>query len=215
MRGAAGNQEKAQYDPCKTEGAPWFQSSHSPLATFTVFLIQANRRVRWILSFNISWKSFLKSRLVNTEVFKSLQSWLSIWKWSFLGFSWVWFYPHKTPNCHLVSSSNNFWHAYKSLYASQRKLQCTSWHRHRNYAGASKRLTRNFHTHPNWISASWQALKNATAYYCFMWSCLKRSIHPTVMVSECKRETWQENVGKTQEWIQMVGMSFNHNCFPL
>lgn len=116
-------------------------------------------------------------------------------------------------NCHLVSSSNNFWHAYKSLYASRRKLQCTSWHRHRNYAGASKRRIHNFHIHPNSISASWQALKNTTAYYFFMWSRLKRSIHPTVMVFECKRETWQENVEKTQSEFKWWGCLWTTTVF--
>lgn len=56
-------------------------------------------------------------------------------------------------------------------------------------------------------------IKNTTSCYYFMRSCLKRSIHPTVMAFACKRQTWQENVEKTQSEFKCWGCLWTTTVF--
>lgn len=162
------------HNHCHLEGAPWVPKSSLPSSNTHHIHGHADGRSVLILTLSISWKKFPRSGNATLK-FTYLTFHLKIFLSWFLFFLFGSILTKFNENCHFVSSSNNFCHAYKSLSASQRKLQCTSWHRHRNYAGVSKRLIHSFHIYLNGISSSWQASKTTTAYYYFLWSCLWRS----------------------------------------
>lgn len=82
-----------------------------------------------------------------------------MWKFSFLGFSSFSRHSHQMQRTVMWWSHSTICHAYKSLFASWRKLQRTSMTSYQNYAGVSKRLIGNFHIYPNRTISSWQALK--------------------------------------------------------
>ena len=145
--------------------------------------------------------NFFKKTIHLVTQHQSLHIRLSIWKLSFLSFF--------SFSLGLVSQNSErtvIWWADPSISVmliNHFLLPGEGYNAHSDNSivimqGASKRLIHNFCLHPSWISSFLQALKSSTVCYYFSWSCLKRSIHPTERVFACKRQTWQENVEKTQ-----------------